>query len=120
MISTQRRDVFVGQEVMVWNKRTGQNRIPGLIIQQLDPLSFLVDIGDGRRWKCRVDHFKTGLASIEFSTREDSSYATVTRESIPEITIIDPARSTTGKSSLVHHYPTRVIVICLVREECSV
>ena len=88
--------------------RPGPDWIPGLIIQQLGPLSYLVDIGDGRRWKRHVDHLKTGLSSTEFSTRDDSSYATVTRESIPESTINDPARSTTNKSLFVHRYPTRV------------
>ena len=35
---SKERDFFVGQEVMVRNMRPGQDLIPGLIIQQLNPL----------------------------------------------------------------------------------
>lgn len=52
------RSMSVGQPVMVRNMRAGDNWIPGVIVKQLGPVSFLVDIGEGRVWKRHVDHLK--------------------------------------------------------------
>ena len=49
------RDFFVGQEVMARNPRSGANYLPGVVVQRLGPLSFLVEVGDGIVW-CRHDH----------------------------------------------------------------
>ena len=32
--------------------------IPGLIVEIRGPLSFLVDVGDGKRWRRHIDHLK--------------------------------------------------------------
>jgi len=48
----------VGQPVMVKNMRPGDNWIPEVILKYLGPVSFLVDIREGRTWKRHTDHLK--------------------------------------------------------------
>ena len=43
---------------MARNFRQGAARIPGEIVRQLGPLTFLVDVAEGRLWKRHVDHVK--------------------------------------------------------------
>ena len=52
------RSLEAGQPVMVKNMRPGDNWIPGVIMKQLGPVSFLVDVGEGRAWKRHLDHLK--------------------------------------------------------------
>ncbi len=48
----------VGQSVLVKNMRPGPDWIPGVILSQLGPVTYLVDLGEGRSWKRHVDHLK--------------------------------------------------------------
>ena len=50
-----------GQSVMARNFRAGDPWIPGVIVRQLGPLTFLVDVSDGRFWKRHIDHLKNRL-----------------------------------------------------------
>ena len=52
------RHLFVGQNVMVKNLRPGPAWIPGIIIQQSGPVSFLVEVQDGLKWKRHIDHIR--------------------------------------------------------------
>ena len=52
------RSLEAGQPVMAKNMRPGENWIPGVILKQLGPVSFLVDVGEGRTWKRHIDHLK--------------------------------------------------------------
>ena len=52
------RSLEAGQPVMVKNMRPGDNWIPGVIMKQLGPVSFLADVGEGRAWKRHLDHLK--------------------------------------------------------------
>ncbi len=52
------RSMEVGQPVMAKNMLPGDNWIPGVILKQLGPVSFLVDVGEGRTWKRHLDHIK--------------------------------------------------------------
>ena len=52
------RTFHVGQKVMARNFRQGAAWIPGEILRQLGPLTFLVDVAEGRLWKSHVDHVK--------------------------------------------------------------
>lgn len=52
------RSLKAGQPVMVKNMRPGDNWIPGVVLKQLGPVSFLVDVGEGRTWKRHLDHLK--------------------------------------------------------------
>ena len=49
----------IGESVMVKNfSSSGPNWIPGTIAQKQGPLTYLVDVSDGRLWKYHVDHIK--------------------------------------------------------------
>lgn len=52
------RQFYPGQSVMAKNMGTGASWIPGVIAQQLGPLTYLVDLRDGQLWKRHVDHLK--------------------------------------------------------------
>jgi len=52
------RDMHIGQKVMVKNMRAGPTWIPGEIIQQLGPVTYLVDVFGDRPWKCHIDQLK--------------------------------------------------------------
>ena len=52
------RAFSMGQSVMVKNFRSGPDWLPGEIVQLLGPLTYLVDVGNGRFWKRHVDHLK--------------------------------------------------------------
>ena len=46
--------------------------IPGSVLQKIGPVTYLVDTGDGRSWKCHVDQMK------EFGGTRDDSQPDVT------------------------------------------
>ena len=52
------RSLEAGHPVMAKNMHHGENWIPGVILKQLGPVSFLVDVGEGRTWKRHIDHLK--------------------------------------------------------------
>ena len=48
----------VDQNVMVKNRQAGPSWIPGKIMQQVGPLTFLVDVYADNLWKCHVHQLK--------------------------------------------------------------
>ena len=52
----QARDLTIGQRVMVRNFRAGPHRIPGTIVKQNDPLTYLVKVRENNVWKRHIDH----------------------------------------------------------------
>ncbi len=54
----RQRTLFSGQPVMVKNLRPGDTWIPGVVLKQLGPVSYLVDVSDGRTWRRHIDHLK--------------------------------------------------------------
>ena len=52
---SQTREFHVGQEVTVRNLRPGSKYVPGVIVERLGPLSYLVS---GVTWRRHVDHIK--------------------------------------------------------------
>ena len=58
----RQRTFHVGQTVMAKNMRAGPSWVPGTIVQQLGPVTYLVDVSDGRVWKRHVDHLKDRVA----------------------------------------------------------
>ena len=81
----------VGQSVMARNCRSGAAWLPGVIVQQLGPLTYLVDVSEGRLWKRHVDHIKDLHARpTENETWPEpqvggSSEATETSPSLPDL-----------------------------------
>ena len=52
----RQRDFFVGPRVMVRNLRPGPRWVPGTLIERKGPLTYLVQVSEGRIWKRHVDH----------------------------------------------------------------
>ena len=73
MTNTRKREFDLGQQVLVKSWRPGPDWVPGVITQQLGPVSYLVKLNDGREWKRHIDHIKAiQLASLASSPPEGS------------------------------------------------
>ena len=85
------RSLEAGQPVMVKNMRPGVNWIPGVILKQLGPVSFLVDVGEGRTWKRHIDHLKVRdlPEPVAESAPEEDNIVDVSPMVEPDI--VDPA-----------------------------
>ena len=53
------RSWFVGERVMVRNLRPGLDWIPGVIIERLGPVTYLVDVNNNQIWKRHADQLKS-------------------------------------------------------------
>ena len=78
------RHFEMGQLVMVKNFRTGPTWVPGIIVQQLGPLTYMIEVFAVKFWKRHVDHVKNyplkGLSltpeSPEADSNDDEFFAT--------------------------------------------
>jgi len=72
---------------MVKNMHPGDDWIPGVILKHLGPVSFQVDVGEGRTWKRHINHIKIRdlpnpvTESVQEETPEDM---------VPELTLMEP------------------------------
>ena len=48
----------MGQSVLTENLGSGSTWISGVIIEQIEPLTYIIEVSDGQLWKRRVDHIK--------------------------------------------------------------
>ena len=64
------RTFSVGQQVMLKDFRTNGTWLPGSIVQQTGPVSYKVEIGDGRILRRHIDHIRDRTHSL--STTESS------------------------------------------------
>ena len=62
------RELEPGERVMVRDKRPNASStwIPGVIVQQHGPLTFLVDVGQGLLWRRHLDHLKQFPSDDDF------------------------------------------------------
>ena len=125
----KKRNLVVGQEVMARNLLPGSKWVPGVIIQQLGPLTFLVQVELGATWRRHIDHLRarngydapqpTATPSTIESRDTDTdvflpeSSGTATQGSTP-ITVAEeePTSDTTTASrypSRVRHPPDRLV-----------
>ena len=131
---------MVGQEVMARNLLPGSKWVPGVVIQQLGPLTFLVQVESGATWRRHIDHLQAHNGSdapqptATHSTIESrdtdtdvfmpDSSGTATQGSTP-ITAAEeePTSDTTTASrytSRVRHPPDRLVYSNVVGEECGI
>lgn len=54
----QVRSFTIGQQVLIWDFCQGDKWAHGKIIEQLGPVSFLIQCSDGVRWGKHVDHIQ--------------------------------------------------------------
>ena len=75
--NTKLRHFVMGQSVMVKNFCTGPTWVPGIIAQQLGPLTYMIEISAGKFWKRHVDHVKDypskGLSSAPVNLESDNN-----------------------------------------------
>ena len=55
------REFFLGQNVMSRNLRNGPDWVPGVIVERLGPLTYLVQVSSGAFWKRHVDQLRTSV-----------------------------------------------------------
>ena len=107
------------QKVMARNFRPGPKWVPGTIIKQLGPVSFLVRISEGIEWKRHIDHIRdyTGdTADTQPSTAPASSeepqdadyYSYPSREQHSTEQPSDASREDASDENLEPRYPSRV------------
>ena len=66
--STRIRTFDIGATVMVRSfSGSGPDWVPGVIAQKMGPLTYLVDVSEGRLWKRHVDHIKDHQGPITVS-----------------------------------------------------
>ena len=53
------RSWYVGERVMVRNLRPGSDWIPGVVVEILGPVTYLVDVGRDQIWKRHTDQLKS-------------------------------------------------------------
>ena len=51
------REFYVGQQVMARNLRPGAAWLPAIVVEQLGPLTYLVEV-NGQLWKRHIDHLR--------------------------------------------------------------
>ena len=61
------REFTLEQEVMIRNFREGDKWIPGKIVDQLGPVSYLVQCNDGAMWRRHVNHIQDMTVTQELN-----------------------------------------------------
>lgn len=78
------RQMEVGNTVMVRNLRPGEAWVSGVIVKRLGPVTYLVDVGEGRTWKRHMDQLKLrDVPAPENSAAEESQE--VMDSPVPEV-----------------------------------
>ena len=57
-LHAHKRELFVGQRVMARSPPPGVQWVPGTIVQQTGPLSYLVKVSGDRLWRRHIDHLR--------------------------------------------------------------
>ncbi len=67
------RTFSVGQQVMLKDFRTNGTWLPGSIVQQTGPVSYKVDIGDGRILRRHLDHIRDSVSTTNPNGFDDTA-----------------------------------------------
>ena len=68
------RELAEGDRVMVRDYRFGTNWIPGVVVEVLGPVTYIVETDIGQRWKRHIDQIKRWIPrNVANSTSEDAS-----------------------------------------------
>ena len=76
------RSFVVGDRVLARNLRPGPDWIRGTIVEVLGPVTYIVEIDGGQRWKRHIDQLKDWLAPIVGERNSE--------ESTSERAVVDP------------------------------
>ena len=66
---------MIGENVMAKNYRSGPKWLPGVIVEQLGSLTFLVQLDNGMFWKRHVDQLRGRDQSSSNNTDSEAAYA---------------------------------------------
>ena len=90
----------MGQSVMARNFGSGSNWVLGVIVRQLGPVTYLVDVSEGRVWKRHVDHLKELVPDHDLSASESDFDMDIPSTATPEnLPSEEPVDSTTNGDS---------------------
>ena len=67
------RVFHIGDAVWVQNLRDGPRWVPGVVTDQLGPLSYMVRVSGGSLWRRHVDHIRIGTTQPDDSERVENS-----------------------------------------------
>ena len=100
----------IGQKVMARNFRSGYKWVPGVIVECLGPLTYLVEIQEGLRWKCHIDHLRDRESSTSTSDLESAdadAFVTAPFSDANAETEQDSTESISPTEPTVRRYPVR-------------
>ena len=93
-LHAKKRDLFIGQRVMVRNLRPGPRWIPGTVVERNGPLSYLVQVNGNQMWKRHIDHLQemgdspytttTGVTESSSDMNTDFTPGPASREPEPQ------------------------------------
>ena len=97
----RQRELLPGQKVVAQNYHNGPRWIPGVVIQQLGPLTYSVQIWDSICWRRRIDQLRESSEAVNVdlpdSTPTDLYWPSVATE---------PSRPETVDTESSHSWPT--------------
>ena len=104
------RQMQIGQKVMARNFRSGYKWVPGVIVECLGPLTYLVEIQEGLRWKRHIDHLRDRESSTSTSDLESAdadAFVTAPFSDANAETEHDSTESISPTEPTVRRYPVR-------------
>ena len=72
-LHSRARHFSVGESVMARNLRDGPPWVPGVVVQVLGPLSYVIQVQGGQRWKRHVDYICEGPSVLSGTLENDSN-----------------------------------------------
>ena len=116
--TVQRHDFTQGQAVYARNFREGERWLPGHIVEVTGPVSYNIQLDDGRYWKRHQDHIRSRLVVPDDSSDIPSSDTTLSPLRVVSHPESPPVNSTSGLietesqsqpsvSEQSRHYPVR-------------
>ena len=119
--TAQQRNFTQGQAVYARNFREGERWIPGHVVEVTGPVSYNVELEDGRHWKRHQDHIRSRLVVPNDSSDipiPDTTLSGTPSESFPVLPESPPMNSTSSPvepesqlqpsvSEQSRHYPVR-------------
>ena len=76
------RELHVGQNVMAKNLRPGAAWVPGVVVERVGPLTYLVQVGDGELWKRHIDHLRERSDTLQAAEARSANAQAVDLEDV--------------------------------------
>ena len=97
--TAQQRNFTQGQAVYARNFREGERWIPGYVVEVTGPVSYNIELEDGRHWKRHQDHIRSRLVVSNDSSDipiPDTTLSGTPSESFPVLPESPPMNSTSS------------------------